>query len=421
MQFEFTTAGRIVFGGGAVAQAGTIAADLGRRALVVTGATSSRARLLLELLGEHKVATTTFAVIGEPTIRTIEEGVRVGRTARCDHVIAFGGGSAVDAGKAIAVMLTNQDDEHPLLEFLEVIGRSRPLAHPPLPLVAIPTTAGTGSEMTRNSVITSPEHRVKVSLRSPLMLARIALIDPELTYDLPPALTATTGIDALTQLVEPFVCKRANPLTDAICVEGLPRIARSLRRAVREGRDPTAREDMAVASLFGGMALANAGLGAVHGLAGPMGGMFPAPHGALCAALLPSVVAMNLRALREREPASAAVARYARVSQLLTGDAGATAEDGVTWLHALAGDVGIKPLSSYGVQLGHIPDIVAAAQRASSMRANPIVLTSGELGEIVAADAGVSAGTRQGRRRGPPWSRIPRPLRPSRRRASPRW
>jgi alcohol dehydrogenase class IV len=383
MHFEFSTASRIVFGEGAIEQAGTIAAGLGRRALVVTGAATERAGRLLTLLSEDGVIAVAFSVAGEPTVQTIEEGTRAGRTEHCDHVIAIGGGSALDAGKAIAAMLTNQDDEHRLLDFLEVIGGARQLRHAPLPFFAIPTTAGTGSEMTRNSVIASPEHRVKVSLRSPLMLARVALIDPQLTYDLPPAITATTGIDALTQLVEPFVCNGANPLTDAICVEGLPRIARSLRRAVRDGHHPAAREDMAVASLFGGMALANAGLGAVHGMAGPMGGMFPAPHGALCAALLPSAVAVNLRALRQREPANPVIERYSRIAQLLTGDAGATAEDGVEWLRELVSDLGIEALGGYGVKSEHIPEIVAAAQRASSMKANPIALTADELGEIV--------------------------------------
>jgi len=253
----------------------------------------------------------------------------------------------------------------------------------PAPFIAIPTTAGTGSEVTRNAVLSSPEHKVKVSLRSPLMLARVAVVDPELTYDLPPTLTASTGLDALTQLIEPFVCSRANPMTDGLCVEGIRRVGRSLGEAVHNGQNKSAREDMAMASLFGGMALANAGLGAVHGFAGPIGGMFPAPHGAVCAALLPQVMATNIRALRERDERSWALSRYYRIAQICTGNERATADAGVDWVRRLVADLQIPPLRVYGVEAGHIADIVAKAANASSMKANPIVLTSGELTETL--------------------------------------
>jgi alcohol dehydrogenase class IV len=211
----------------------------------------------------------------------------------------------------------------------------------------------------------------------------VAVIDPELTYDLPPALTASTGLDALTQLIEPFVCNRANPMTDGLCVEGLRRAARSLRVAFSKGQDKDAREDMAVASLFGGLALANAGLGAVHGFAGPIGGSFSAPHGAICAALLPHVMAMNLRALRQRDPNGAALPRYDEVAWWLTGDMKAKADDGVKWVRALVADLKVPRLGSFGVQREHFPDLVAKAANASSMKANPIVLTPEELTEIL--------------------------------------
>ena len=223
-------------------------------------------------------------------------------------------------------MLANDGE---LLDYVEIIRRGQPLTKPSAPFIAIPTTAGTGSEVTRNAVLASPGHKVKVSLRSPLMHARVAVVDPELTYDLPPALTASTGMDALTQLIEPFVCNRANPLTDGLCVEGLRRAARSLRIAFSNGKDKDAREDMAVAGLFGGLALSNAGLGAVHGFAGPIGGSFPAPHGAICAALLPHVMAMNLRALRQRDPHGAALYRYEEAARWLAGDMKAKADDGI--------------------------------------------------------------------------------------------
>jgi alcohol dehydrogenase class IV len=235
-------------------------------------------------------------------------------------VIGLGGGSVLDAAKAIAALMTNGG--HPL-DYLEVVGRGQALRVPAAAMIAIPTTAGTGTEVTRNAVLGSPEHHVKVSLRSPLMLPRLALVDPELTYDLPPALTASTGLDALTQLLEPFVSHQGNPMTDALCREGLRRAAQALPRVFANGQDRAAREDMALASLFGGLALANAKLGAVHGLAAPIGGMFPAPHGAVCAALLPHVMAINVRALRDRQPDAEALRRYDQAAQLLTGNAAA--------------------------------------------------------------------------------------------------
>jgi alcohol dehydrogenase class IV len=221
------------------------------------------------------------------------------------------------------------------------------LSKPSAPFVAIPTTAGTGSEVTRNAVLASPEQRVKASLRSPLMLPTLALVDPELTYDLPPAITASTGLDALTQLIEPFTCNRTNPMTDAVCREGMVRVARSLSVAFREGRNAVAREDMAVASLFGGLALANAGLGAAHGFAAPIGGMFQAPHGAVCAALLPRVMTANLTALRARSPSSETLRRYDQVAQCVTGSVSAKADDGVQWVGELVRDLRIPGLSAY--------------------------------------------------------------------------
>ena len=379
MRFEFATAGRIVFGPGTLSEAGPIARNFGGRALVVTGGTPGRAEPLLRVLSEQGVEAVIFPVAGEPRVDTIRNGTDIGRSERCDQVIAFGGGAAIDAGKAIAAMLTNPGE---LLDYLEIVGRGQELTRSPAPFMAIPTTAGTGSEVTRNSVLAAPEHRVKVSLRSPLMLPKVALVDPELTYDLPPAVTATTGMDALAQLIEPFVSTRANPMTDGLCLEGIERVARSLPRAVEDGRDEAAREDMALASLFGGLALANAGLGAVHGLAGPLGGMHPVPHGAICAALLPPVVEANLRALRERAPQSEALDRYRRIAVLLTGRDGAAAEDAVQWLRDLVAELRVPPLGSYGVPRDAAAELAEKAARASSMKANPITLTPDELAGI---------------------------------------
>ena len=378
MQFEFATATRIVFGAGKLRELGALAREFGRRALVVTGRDRRRAEPMMSLLREQGIAALTFSVPGEPTFGTIEAGVRFAKQEHCEFVIGFGGGSALDTGKAVAAMLTNGGE---LLDYLEVVGRAKPLVKPSAPFVAIPTTAGTGSEVTRNAVLASPEHRAKVSLRSRFMLPTVALVDPELTYDLPPAITAGTGLDALTQLIEPYVCLRANPLTDALCAEGIRRAARSLRTTFENGRDAAARQDMAVASLFGGLALANAGLGAVHGFAGPIGGMFPAPHGAICAALLPCVMETNLRALRLRQPASQVLRRYEELARLLTGNG--AADDGVEWVRKLIMDLRIPRLASYGITREHTAELVDKAAQANSMKANPIELTRAELAGIL--------------------------------------
>jgi alcohol dehydrogenase class IV len=380
MRFELATTGRIVFGAGTLREAGDIAKSLGRRPLVVTGRTPERAQPLFALLCEQDVDALTFAVPGEPDIETIRAGTALARDEWCDCVIGFGGGAALDTAKAIAILLTNLGD---VLDYLELVGQGRTLTEAPVPLIAIPTTAGTGSEVTHNAVIASPEHRVKVSLRSPLMVPKVALVDPELTYGLPPDLTATTGLDALSQLIEPFVSTRANPLTDGLCQEGLTRVARSLRKAVENGLDAEAREDMAVASLFGGLALASAGLGAVHGIAGPLGGMVSAPHGALCAALLPEVVDANIRAVRKRDPRNDALRRYGKMAKLLSRNPGANAEDVVTWLRRLVFDLGIPKLSTYGVGPEHVDELLEKAMAAGSMKANPIVLTRDELTSVI--------------------------------------
>lgn len=380
MRFEFASATRILFGAGTLREVGPLARELGQRALVVTGASLIRAERLLHLLRGHVLVSTIFSVTREPEMGVITQGVALARQQGCEMVIAFGGGSVLDAGKAIAAMLTNPGE---LLDYLEVIGRGQALTLPAAPFVAIPTTAGTGSEVTRNAVLASPAHGVKVSLRSPLMLPRIALVDPELTRDAPPAVTASTGLDALTQLIEPYVCTRAQPMTDALCAEGIRRAARSLRTAFARGHDLAARTDMALASLFGGLALANAGLGAAHGFAGPIGGQFPAPHGALCAALLPHVMAANLDALRQRQPEAAALRRYDEIARLLTGQAAATAETGIAWVRELVADLRIPGLRQYGLKPEHIADLVRKASQASSMKANPIALTHEELAHIL--------------------------------------
>jgi alcohol dehydrogenase class IV len=377
MRFEFATATRIIFGEGIAATLPDLARTFGARPLVVTGGSRERARALVSALSAE-----TFSVPGEPTVDLVREGARRAHTAACDVVISMGGGSVIDAGKAIAIIATNGGEP---LEFLETVGKGRAITVPPLPFIAVPTTAGTGSEVTRNAVLGSTEHGVKASLRSPLMLARAAVVDPELTYGLPPEVTAFTGLDALAQLIEPYVSIRANPLVDAICVAGIERIASALRRAYHNGADRNARHDMALASLFGGLALANSGLGVVHGFAAPLGGQWKAPHGALCAALLPHGMAANVAGLRARAPQHPALERYSAVARLLTGRSDASVEDGIDWVRALSAELGIPALRAWGITEADLPGIAEKAAKASSMQANPLPLTQEELIGVVTA------------------------------------
>jgi alcohol dehydrogenase class IV len=380
MHFDFATATRIVFGPGRVREAISAAISLGRRALIVGGSTPARLDAFVADLQTHKLQCTRFSIQGEPTIGEVLNGVRLAKAARCEIVIGYGGGSALDGAKAIAALVSNPGDP---MDYLEVVGKGNPLTQPCAPCICIPTTAGTGSEVTRNAVLVSPEHGVKVSLRSPKILPLLAVVDPDLTHSVPPSITASTGIDALTQLIEPFVCLAANPVTDAICREGIRRAARWLRQAHADGSNAQARENMALASLFGGLALANAGLGAVHGIAAPLGGTMPIPHGIVCARLLPVVMETNLRALRSRAQGSPALARYDETARLLTGNASARAEEGVEWVRSICADLSVPCLSSLGLTPNELPVIAGKAQQSSSMKGNPVQLTPDELMHIL--------------------------------------
>lgn len=369
MMFDFATAGRIVFGLGRVKELPDHARRCGRGALFVTGKNLERSDAVRRMILARGVSVTPFVVEGEPTIEAVKEGVSLARYHTCDFVIGFGGGSAIDAAKAIAALSTNR---HPTIDYLEVIGKGVQLEMNPMPMIAVPTTAGTGSEVTRNAVLTSPEHKLKVSLRHPLMLPEVALLDPELTFSVPPAVTATTGLDAVSQLIEPFVSKKANPLTDGFCREGLLMASEGLSRAVKNGSDAEARSQMMMASLCGGLALANSGLGAVHGFASPLGAMLKAPHGALCAALLPSVIRVNLRRSSDETKR-----RYDEAAVSLG------VKDVADWAEGLAREFGIGGLKSLGATEGIFGEAIEKAKLASSMKANPVELTDDELKEIL--------------------------------------
>ena len=380
--FDFATAHRVVFGPGRATELPALIDGWGSRALVVTGTRPDRHQ---ELLGALPMPSEVVTVGGEPTVQMARDAAQTGRDGGADVVIAIGGGSALDLGKAVAALLGNGGDP---LDFLEVVGRGLPITAPSAPYIAVPTTAGTGSEVSANAVLASPEHRRKASLRSPFMLPRVALVDPLLTLGCSPAVTASSGLDALTQCLEPFVCPQASPLTDGFAAEGLRRAGQSLRAAFQDGSDVPARTDMALASLLGGLSLANAKLGAVHGFAGVIGGMVDAAHGAVCAALLGAVVEVNVRALRERDAGSHALVRYAQAARLLTGRSEATIEDGVEWLRETVRVLSIPGLATLGVRREDVDEIVENSRAASSMRGNSIVLTEAELREVLAASLG---------------------------------
>ncbi|HEX5906019.1 MAG TPA: iron-containing alcohol dehydrogenase [Propionibacteriaceae bacterium] len=381
LQFQLTVPTDIRFGAGRVSEIPDALAGLGAsRVLVVTGRSASRADGVRAALTDADIASMVFQVAAEPSIERVRTAVELLAETGCDAVLGFGGGSALDVAKAAAVLATSGKDP---LEHLEVIGAGRPIESPGLPCVAVPTTAGTGSEVTRNSVLSGSG--VKASLRSPLLLPRVALVDPDLLVGVPRPTIAASGMDALSQLIEPLLSQRANPFTDALAREGIRRSARSLRRAYQEGmQDAGVREDLALASLFSGICLANSGLGAVHGLAAAAGARLSAPHGAVCAAVLAAAMEINLQALHDRAPEHPALQRMVELATVLTGRPDATPEDAIAWLQNLTAALTIPGLASYGLDEAGIEAVVAAAQEASSMRGNPIELRDEEVREIVA-------------------------------------
>lgn len=400
MTWGFSGPGEILFGEGAVRELGKRAAALGTRTFVVTGRDPGRAAGALDSLRGAGLAVTAFPAPGEPTFQILRSALAEARRFAGSPaegasevggpafpppglvVVGFGGGSALDLAKGLGILLSNPGDP---LDYAEVIGSGRPLTVPSVPVIAVPTTAGTGSEATRNAVFAEPSRGVKVSLRSPHMYPRLALVDPELCLGLSPEVTAYTGLDALTQVLEPFVCLKANPATDALCAAALTEAGPALRRAFRDGGDLAARSILSRVSMFSGLALGNAGLGVVHGLAAPLGGRFPVPHGAACAALLAPAAAANIRALRDRDPAGPALDRYARAARLVTGKAAATPEDLVDALAALTADLGIPTLSTWGVREPDLPSLAEDARVSNSMKANPVPLAAADLEGILRA------------------------------------
>jgi alcohol dehydrogenase class IV len=379
MEFNFLLPTQIIFGERALERAIPRIRPCGRHALFLHGRNKERASGVMHRLRQEGMALSAFAQIGEPTLEAIEKLAVEALKARCDCVIAMGGGSVIDAGKAVAAALTNPP---PLRPYLEVVGEGRPLMETPAPFVAIPTTAGTGAEVTRNAVLAVPSERVKVSLRSPLMYPDLAVVDPSYTVGLPQEISAACGLDALTQLIEAFVSKKATPMTDGLCREGLRRAGRSFERILEAPEDLGAREDMALASLLSGIALANAGLGAVHGLAGPMGGFFnpSVPHGAICARLLPEVMERNLARATDTMPA--VCDRFGEIARYL-GAEEPTPESAIRAVRCMLERSSLRGMAHFGFSEKHFPEITTPALRASSMKGNPVDLNTEELMTIL--------------------------------------
>lgn len=376
--FAFATATEILFGRGQADHAASRIAAMGARVFLIRGKNPERSRKLIRELAALGCVVSEFPVSREPELSLIEMAVERAREAAADVVVAIGGGAVIDAGKAVAALIPAT---RPAMAHLEVVGQGLPLDHAPLPFVALPTTAGTGAEVTRNAVIGVPEHRRKVSLRDPRMLPRLAIVDPAMTDHCPRAVTLASGLDAVTQVIEPFVCTPANPLTDALCQDAIVRGLSAIHRLM-QGEDAAARDEMAWVSLCGGLALANAGLGAVHGLAGPLGGLTTAPHGAICGVLLPHVLQANRRAATD----SVLIGRLDRVAGWINAEFGAQGDDmrGATErLAAWSRDAGLATLTELGVDGNAIELAARAAATSSSMKANPAALSAPQLVAIM--------------------------------------
>ncbi len=389
MQFEFATAAKIIFGVGKLDSIGEITAGLGRQSLIVSSGPQLSTDRVVDLLSHSGISAQVHRIHGEPTVDSVQEVVNAVKESSTEFIIGIGGGSTLDTAKAAAALSTNSGN---ITDFLEVIGQNKPLTKPSLPLVAIPTTAGTGAEVTKNAVIGSPTQRVKVSLRSPYLLPRVALVDPQLTLSVPPEVTAYTGLDTLTQLIEPFTCINPNPITDAICLAGLKSLAGSFLRAYEVGNDLQARENMSFASLSSGLALANAKLGAVHGLAGPIGGEIHAHHGAICARLLPEVMEANISILAGQPAGHAVLNRYETIAKLLSGNPDATIETGIQWVRVLLQHMHIHSLAEFGLNEEYFPGLIEKALRSSSMRGNPITLSEADLRNILQRSLSIPVG-----------------------------
>jgi len=386
--FEFRTVRRIVFGRGRLEQIGPLTAEFGRAALVVSNAGDAGDGGVVDRLADLLAASGVQEVFhrqrGEPRVADVERALAAAREAECDVVIGLGGGSAIDVAKAVAGLLTNGGSP---LDYMEVVGAGLKITRPAAPWIAVPTTAGTGAEVTRNAVIACPERHFKASIRGEQLLASVALVDPELGVTVGPEITARAGMDALCQLIESYTATGSQPITDALAIRGISLAGRSLLRAYTDGNDLDAREDMAMAALLSGMTLTNAGLGAAHGFASPLGANFPIPHGVVCGTLLPHVMRANVAALRGQSVEHPTLGRYAEIGRTLTGRADLAdpqaMDAGIRWVEQAAERLAIPKLGPFGLTREGLGPMVSLAGKSSSMRYNPVKLSEADLAEVL--------------------------------------
>lgn len=372
MGFSIQTPVQILFGRGMKDRAAEAIAAFGPRGVLVHGANPARAEWLVQALRPKGCTLMTLPCAEEPTLPMLEAALATARPFAPDWVVALGGGAVLDMGKALAALIPSAT---PLMDHLEVVGRGLPLSTAPLPLIALPTTAGTGAEVTKNAVIGLPDHRRKVSLRDDRMLARLAIVDPALTDHCPWKVTLASGLDAVVQVIEPYLSAHANDFTDALARPAIARGLTALHR-LSQGEDATARDELAWVSLCGGLALANAGLGAVHGLAGPIGGMCPAPHGAVCAMLLGPVLQMNRNRADQNAQAAQRLAEVCTlIAQVFGGSAETAPQTTADWVRR----AGLEGLSVQGLAPSDHADVAEAALQSSSMKSNPVPLTHADL------------------------------------------
>lgn len=370
MQFEFATSQRILFGRGAVDQLPGLADDYGRRILLVTGRHTSNIPFQTLFPEDKGWQIISIVVQSEPDLNFIQAKLVEIAGFKPNMVVSIGGGSVLDSGKAFAALYANPGE---MLGYIEVAGKGQPLLKDPLPHIAVPTTAGTGSEVTRNAVLTIPAMKTKASLRSINMLPSVALVDPDLTRTLPLNVTASTGMDALTQVIEPLISRRANPMTDAFCLQAIPLIMQSLPLLMRTPDDMVLREQMSLASLYGGLALANSGLGVIHGFAAAIGGMYSGiGHANICAAILPAGFKANRLACQRSSENQSVAGRMEAISLLLTNGASKYGEEA---LRSLANRLQCPGLAALGVRLDDADEIIMHVMQSSSYKGNPIELS----------------------------------------------
>jgi len=385
VKFSFRTAPEILFGAGTLSQAPAIVVRYGRRCLLVTGkhslSRSGQLDSINESLRYSGVASIHCIVDGEPDLAIADECSRMARENHCDVVLAIGGGSVIDAAKAAAALATNNGKA---IDYIEAVGNGRTIDKPPLPLIAVPTTAGSGSEVTKNAVLRVPDLRVKRSIRSDMMVPCVGIIDPKLISSAPRQVAASSGLDALTHLIEAYLSKSAQPTTDALVIPGISMAYHALIALAENRTTAESDDEMALAALWGGIALANAGLGAVHGLVAPLGGLCSVPHGAGCGCLLSATFATNVNAMRTRDPNNPALARAEHITRMIVPESESerTPEHAALSLERLRRNLGVPSLAAYGVKETDLAEVIAGS-RAGSMRNNPIELTDEELDGIL--------------------------------------